>query len=232
MSSTTPIIARFVSMWDRVTRIETGCMIDPLTGVITIEMAQDGEEECVTTLDSQHILIGEFSLPVVEGEDGVFRIENPTQTLPVLQEFSPVFEDLPDYVYFGSFLKHGTNPKANTKIDYTYRDGANYKTDASLIFPGVITAEQIKMIRENLMPDGDEDNFLPRQVGLKPLCPWTDDDEYEDDIDHCIHTLVGITLVLDDAQEDDPIVDLANKFAAIGPQGWDMVKFGNEPHWC
>jgi hypothetical protein len=38
----------------------------------------------------------------------------------------------------------------NTRIDYMYRDGSNYKTYLYAIFPGEITDEEKRQIAEHL----------------------------------------------------------------------------------
>lgn len=220
------IAPRFVSVWDGGTEIETACTIDMLTGVISPELAKDGVEDGVSTLDSQHVMLGEFSVDVadVDGELRVARIAE----LPVLALFAASLEELPSYVDLESFVEHSANPAANSLVEYMYRDGANNKHSKEVIFKGVITPSQIKMINESFLPDFEPTDFLPRQVGLSPLCPWTDDDSYDDDLDHMIHTIETVKLVITPAESEMPIVDLANKFAAAIADGWDMVKYGNE----
>lgn len=51
----------------------------------------------------------------------------------------------------------------NTKIEYLYRDGSNYKIPNQQIVEGILTDDQIKKIVESC--DAGE-YFIPRQVGL------------------------------------------------------------------
>lgn len=226
MSFPASIAPRFVSVWDGGTEIETACTIDMVTGVISPELAQDGVEDGVSTLDSQHVMLGEFSVDVAD-VDGELRVARLAE-LPVLALFAASLEELPSYVDLESFFEHSANPAANTLVEYMYRDGANYKHSKEVIFKGVITPSQIKMIEESFLPDFDPASFLPRQVGMSPLCPWTDDEEYDDAHDHMIHTIEQVKLVDTIDDYGVPIVDLANKFAAAIADGWDMVKYGNE----
>lgn len=230
MSSPACITPRFVSVWDGGTEIETPCTVDFATGIVSPEVASDGAESLVTTLDSQHVMFGEFSIEVTD-EDGQIRVARPTE-LPVIALFAASLEELPDYLDLESFLEHATNPAANTMIGYQYRDGANYKKYAEVVFKGVIIPAQINIIRQNFFKEFEptEPDFLPRQVGLRPLCPATHDDNYDDDIDHMIHTLESIKLVTQPANAEMLITDLCNNFAAAGTEGWDMVKYGNEYH--
>lgn len=226
MSFPASIAPRFVSVWDGGTEIETSCTIDMVTGAVSPELAEDGVENHASTLDSQRVMLGEFSAEVIE-VNGELRVARPA-ALPVLAFFAASLEELPSYVDLESFLEHATNLAANTLVEYTYRDAANYKKSKEVVFQGVITPFQIKVISESFLPGFEPSDFLPRQVGLDPLCPWTDDDSYDDDLDHMIHAIETIKIVIDPADAQIPIVDLANKFAAAIADGWDMVKFGNE----
>lgn len=226
MSSPTSITPRFVSVWDGGNEIETPCTIDFATGIVLPEAASDGVESLVTTLDSQHVMIGEFSVEITD-KVGEIRVARPAE-LPVLALFAASLEELPSYVDLESFFEHSSNTTANTQIDYMYRDAGNYKKFETVIFNGAITPCQIKIIEESFMPDFEETDFLPRQVDLAPLCPWVDEDEYDDELDHMIHTISGVKLV-DSPDNGISIVDLVNKFAAARADGWDMVKYGNNP---
>ena len=226
MSIPASLGAQFVSVWDGGTEIETACIIDMASGVVTPEVAKDGIEDTVTTLDSQHVMIGSFSVNVVE-DDEQNLVAN-VDELIVIAQFAAAMDELPSFVDLESFIKHSSKPTANTRITYQYRDASNWKDTNEVIFKGVITPEQIKMIEQSFLPDFEPSDFLPRQVGLRPLCPWTDSDNYDDDLDHMIHTLEFITIVDSPATDDQPVVDLANKFTAAIADGWDMVKYGNE----
>lgn len=226
MSLPANIAPRFISVWDGGTEIETACTIDLVSGVVTPVIAADGVELQVSTLDSQRVMLGEFSIEVVD-VDGEICISRPTE-LPVLALFAASLEELPAYVDLESFIEHSANPSANTQVEYMYRDAGNYKQFKQFVFKGIITPSQIKIISQSFLPDFEPTDFLPRQVGLLPLCPWTDDENYDDDLDHMIHTIETIKLVDSPADTDLHPADLANKFAAAIADGWDMVKYGNE----
>jgi hypothetical protein len=60
----------------------------------------------------------------------------------------------------------------NTKITYLYRDGSNYKIDASVIFAGAITLGDRDRLLQGMLPAHDEDvwgTIIPGQVGLADL---------------------------------------------------------------
>lgn len=226
MSFQANIASRFISVWDGGIEIETPCTINMESGNIYPEIAENGVEQHVSTLDSQRVMLGAFSVEVVD-DNGQLRAGKPAE-LKVLAQFAQVLDELPCYVELDSFVEHGLKQEANTLVCYQYRCASNWKDTNEVIFKGVITPEQIQMIEQSFLPDFEPEDFLPRQVGLRPLCPWTDDENYDDELDHMIHTLESIRIV--DAPATDPlsIVDLANKFAAAKSDSWDMVKFGNE----
>lgn len=60
----------------------------------------------------------------------------------------------------------------NTKITYLYRDGSNYKVDASVVFAGAITLNDRDRLLGAMLPAEDEDLWgviVPGQVGLEDL---------------------------------------------------------------
>jgi hypothetical protein len=220
------IAAEFISVWDQSTQVKTNCLIDPASGVLTLIEKADEEELFVQTLDSQHVLFDGMAYSVTEADNGTFSINN----LVGLQAglcMAATFPEIPAYLIDKSFIKLAGNPAANTALAYMYRDGGNIKTTEVVIFPGAISIAQLKIIEDNLLRDEGDNDFLPRQVDLSPLCPDVDDDSYDEDIDHCVHTILEIELTLKAPDDQTPITDFVNKFAAIGPEGWDMVNFGN-----
>jgi hypothetical protein len=104
----------------------------------------------------------------------------------------------------------------NTRIEYLYRDAANYKQFASVVLSGEITAEEIAHIAGCL--DSGE-YFIPAQVGLEELqrrMPSFPDP----DADHVWHELdvAGITLT-----EDPPTTDLdVHRFARMFTGQWEI----------
>lgn len=83
----------------------------------------------------------------------------------------------------------------NTKIDYLYRDGSNYKMPNHQIVEGVLTDCQIKEIMASC---DDGEYFVPRQVGL----PEERFGEVCDD-DHAWFEMQRISIV-----DEKPTVDL------------------------
>ncbi|MBI6883062.1 hypothetical protein [Pseudomonas putida] len=227
MSASTSISAKFVSVWDQGTCIESDCQIDPSTGVVTPAIVEIGSETLVTTLDSQYVLLGEFSIDVIEDETGVIRLTD-IAALPVYQDFTKNLQELPSYVKFDSFKALTGKAGVSTLFEYMYRDAGNNKEYHEVVLAGAITPEQIRILHDNLYRDGADDDFLPRQVGLAPLCPWFDADNYDDELDHSIHTIFRVELVESKPEVGDSIVDLVNRFAQVGAEGWDLVQYGND----
>ena len=136
-------------------------------------------------------------------------------------------KDLPSYVEIASFTKLSGQPNVNTRISYEYRDGSNYKKQGEIITQGEITAAQVQLLEASLLRDEGDDDFLPRQVGMAYLCPLVDDSEYDDDLDHPVHTITGVALTEAPAEAQET-TDLINRFAQAHADGWDMAKFGND----
>ena len=112
-----------------------------------------------------------------------------------------------------SFGRLNTNPNAMTKIEYEYRDGANYKAHGSAVLAGAATADQVDAILNGL---DDEGGFIPGQVGLSDL-QTTLAGGWKDEVDHPFHEISSIELVLD-GQADNSISLISHAFATVT---WD-----------
>lgn len=58
--------------------------------------------------------------------------------------------------------------RANTRIQYLYRDASNYKAHNEMTFPGRFTDAQIDTIMDSL---ADGENFVPEKVGMTEIRP-------------------------------------------------------------
>jgi hypothetical protein len=226
--STLPIHAELVSLWDGGKTIVRACTVDVQTGVISVIENPDEEECFVQSLTSRHLAFTFTSIkfPVIESSSGELSLACLPGMIAV-RDIATSLEDSTHIINLKSFSALAGNPAANTRLIYQYRDGANYKSDSEVVFPGAISVAQLKIIADNLLRDEGSDDFLPLQVDLDALCPSVDDDRYDDEFDHCVHTVLEIGLVLKVSDYPTPISDFVNKFAAIGPEGWDMQTFGN-----
>lgn len=113
----------------------------------------------------------------------------------------------------------------NTRIDYMYRDGSNYKAYTSVVLAGAIEAHQLGMILDAL----DEGiYFIPSQVGLEDLqgqlqafdsADELDEDGANED-DHPWHELAGDDFSITEA---DPTVSMtvAQLAEAFKSVSWD-----------
>lgn len=85
-------------------------------------------------------------------------------TYPEMDTTSQLFKD---DRYNGILDKQPAEPEKaagiNTRVDYLYRDGSNYKMHSCEIVRGAITPEQIKQIEDSLI---DGEYFYPSEVGL------------------------------------------------------------------
>ena len=71
--------------------------------------------------------------------------------------------------------------KANTRIDYMYRDASNYKEHLSFVLDGAMSLQEATRLCRFLGGDGDD--FLPLMVGLE-AADWSSDGgggRYKDD---------------------------------------------------
>ena len=75
------------------------------------------------------------------------------------------FTDMEFDSYLGTCMKIITRQK-NTRINYLYRDAANYKKHNEVIIPGIFTEEQIRTIIDCLQ--GGE-HFIPSEVNLPEI---------------------------------------------------------------
>ncbi|MCR5165819.1 MAG: hypothetical protein K6C13_01170 [Oscillospiraceae bacterium] len=112
----------------------------------------------------------------------------------------------------------------NTKINYLYRDGSNYKQFNYAIVAGEFKEEDLRYI-ESVM---NFEFFIPEQVGLHLTRP--DDDFTEDD--HCWAELdpeEDIVLTDEDPlPEGDGIItweQLMDKFREVEKTGWNEDEY-------
>lgn len=99
----------------------------------------------------------------------------------------------------------------NTKIEYLYRDGSNYKKWQTVIVSGALTKEQVKTI---LDCRNEELYFIPSQVGL----PESRFDDSPTDDDHAWFELYDWSFEETDLEPTPglPLTaeDLAKRFSA------------------
>lgn len=99
----------------------------------------------------------------------------------------------------------------NTRIEYMYRDGSNYKTYGVAVLEGMVPIEEVRLVTS-------VEYFLPEQVGLETLQEqW--DSHYEDD--HIWHELCELEYT-----EQAPTVELTAaefvaRWKAAVEAGWD-----------
>ncbi len=101
----------------------------------------------------------------------------------------------------------------NTRVNYLYRDAANYKQWHSVVLAGELTDAQRALITGAL---DDGDYFIAEQVGLPNLRErWR---SHYDDIDHVWHELTSIDTVDDPPTVTETAATFAARFAGIT---WD-----------
>lgn len=110
-------------------------------------------------------------------------------------------------------------PKANTRIEYMYRDASNYKQSMTAVLPGALTLEQaVEIVACTDRNMGD--SFLPAMVGLASA-DWSSDGagaHYGDD--HPWHELVQIEPTDDRPNEDTTAAQFLAAMQAAHKQGW------------
>lgn len=111
----------------------------------------------------------------------------------------------------------------NTRMEYLYRDAANYKSLNRAIVAGTITEDQKKAIYETLE---DGTYFIPEQIGLDLYRGWN---VTEDDHPYC-ELDVGHDFYETAEPADDEmftVEDLVAAFAAAGGK-WDAAQYAPE----
>lgn len=97
----------------------------------------------------------------------------------------------------------------NTRMDYLYRDGNNYKQSTHVVMAGALTIEEATAIVDGL---DEDDGFVPSAVGLDDLQERMVTD-WEDDADHPFHEIDGISLTAAAPTTDMTAADFAKRFA-------------------
>ena len=122
-----------------------------------------------------------------------------------------------------SFAEHGSNPKANTRIDYMYADAGNHKKFGHAIVRGPVFEKDLKVIFKNLF---DGEFFIPDQVGIPRLAPSIDSPDYDDELDHDLHGFESFSLTLDAPTSNMKIREFVGKFDAIKNESdWEFSTF-------
>lgn len=76
----------------------------------------------------------------------------------------------------------------NTKLEYLYRDAANYKEYGEVVFAGEATEEQLRRLEAALISG---ELLVADQVGLPDLAPWLrGENVYDDELDHPFHEII------------------------------------------
>ena len=107
----------------------------------------------------------------------------------------------------------------NTKVNYLYRDGCNYKVHNEIIVRGKITNEQINRIYNKC----DGEFFIPEQIGL-PVTRF--EDITEDDHCYCEFSMLkdlDFIFTNDEPTEDMTVDELVKKFENV--KFWDDVTY-------
>lgn len=105
----------------------------------------------------------------------------------------------------------------NTRIDYLYRDGSNFKTVSAIVLAGDFTPAMVAQIRASL----DEGKFfIPGQVGLPDLQNRFSPALWDPDRDHPFHELGEIVQTDCDPSLDMTVEDFAGLMAAAADD-WD-----------
>lgn len=106
---------------------------------------------------------------------------------------------------------------ANTAVTYLYRDAANWKAGAVVVFRGRATPEQVDVLLAALKDDG----LIPGQVGLKDLQDAFSGSCWDEELDHPWHEVQEIVLTADAPTDERTFGEFAMAVAAVGAQGWN-----------
>lgn len=113
----------------------------------------------------------------------------------------------------------------NTRIDYLYRDAANYKKGGHVVITGECSVAQIEALRKACMVEDDNAFFVPAAVDMPML---NTDEPWDDEIDHPYHALGEASMTSDQASDTRTIGDLIDSFSGIDWQDaaatWDEAR--------
>ena len=111
----------------------------------------------------------------------------------------------------------------NTRMEYLYRDAANYKSYNSVVVRGIITTEQKQAIYKTLE---EGIYFIPEQIGLYLLRGW---DVTEDDHPYCELDIEHDFYETAEAPDDDSftVENLVAAFVATSGR-WDAAQYAPE----
>ncbi len=111
----------------------------------------------------------------------------------------------------------------NTRMEYLYRDAANYKSLNRVIVVGTITEDQKKEIYETLE---NGTFFIPEQIGLDLYRGW---DVTEDDHPYCELDVDHDFYETEDPADDEmfTVKDLVAAFASTSGK-WDADQYAPE----
>lgn len=95
----------------------------------------------------------------------------------------------------------------NVKLEYLYRDGANYKQYSEVIISNIhhLSIEYIKNEIYSLLIDSEY--FIPQNWNLPKLHYY----EYDGEIDHELHEIFDIKLTSTTQNSELDILDILNK---------------------
>lgn len=136
--------------------------------------------------------------------------------------------DLPFELDHESFLEHGLKPTCLTQIHYMYRDAGNFKKSRKALINGCVPPA-IWAKLAGVLFDGSD--ILPIQLGLDALCPSADSDDYDDELDHDLHEVLGVKW-LDSLDSDQhtcdtnakDFIEAVNEINSEG--GWNFEQYG------
>ena len=112
----------------------------------------------------------------------------------------------------------------NTRIDYLYRDGSNYKAAGHAVLTGAADAGQIAAIMALMDCDfgSGPASFIPGQVGLEDLqgcfATATGQSVWDDEVDHPWHEVTGIETTDQPATVPMGVVEFLDRLRTVT---WD-----------
>ena len=96
----------------------------------------------------------------------------------------------------------------NTRIEYAYRDGANYKASGHIIVSGEPGEDLVQRLTDACMDEDEHAFFVPESVGMARLPTW----EWDDEVDHPFHTLEDVVPTDEPPTDARALVDLVKDF--------------------
>ncbi len=108
----------------------------------------------------------------------------------------------------------------NVAIFYLYRDRHNCKSDGQIIFTNPDGLEPLAI--KQILADAFDQNeyFIPPQIRIPPVYPFTSTSEYDHHLDNCWHELFDVTFTEEAPTDPRSISGFLREVEREAASGW------------